>query len=620
MMAIVAQAVNHAIYRARVHSAIQRHFRHLLESVEKGRRGAPNRGAATLRALLVAIMGAIDKRVPMLDGCPGRIFQRLANGGYWRGPLPHPKTMGATMRLLSRMTPLCAGVDRGLWSITLHVDGDPAGFEADMRRWDDAKNTAGGDARARRESAVNAVSAAQSDACDGAPKGHRDSRALKETPACRPRSTTSVEQQEQPLSAPHKGEGPRTHAVALAEAEALGRMAAAAAAAWLAHMAGVGPTSIERARDHLLASGVAVSGRRGRYNLLRGLRRLAAVGWLEQREGRWYVARSDPHPDLAVVDVANDPSEERPSPRMVAHLERAGIVFPDRLSKSEAIRVQRRLHTRRVAERLSPRQLRAIEALGGDVRRARFAHRDRFPALAAEAEERAFRRETLPTALQSAHAEYRHRTEVEQIRDDAYSRPRIVAPVAGEVARGRPPAEDAAVESANWRRVLERVREAHGDRVVYDLRVNGGGSDLILHVDAAAPEAIEAATEGLADMHPLAIPRLVSAELQRLAAEEAIRQRSLAENARWAEIDARNRARRDAALAEAIAAAEREAEVADDPAPDDDEDAWPEAETMPAADPWARADAMVAAPPEDDFFAGLYPRDNEGASPEGMER
>lgn len=536
------------------------------EAVREGRDGPAIRGAATLRVLLNALERAVRARVRRFDGDLGRILHRLVAGGHWLGPYPSARSLAEALRLLATFTPL-AWSERGRWAISLWIEAPPEVIAADLRRWREAKAGVLRDAAQEQVPGINTVYAAQRHAPDCAARSSAAYDAQVDRARGEPRVSSPALRGRSGEHPSHSITGP-THADLL-RAVPRGRWVREAAIRCLLLTAP--SATLPALRDAIAGD----AGHRDRWGLLRGLRALASRGWLVEGPDGWTVAHSEPHPDLAVADVADDPSEERPSAAMVAHLARVGVRSPDRLSRQEARAMQRRLHARRTRGQMSPRQLRAIQSAGGDLRAARFRKAEDFPS-----------------ELARAHAEHRHQLEVEAIREEAYSRGRFVA-------REAPVVDDGPVESKNWRRFLAAVERVHGIRAVYDLQVNAGGIDLVQAVNAASDDAIAQVCDKVRGYgHHLSVPRKALDDLLALAVDEQARAHAEREAARWAEIEKRPRR----TIADALAEIRIEPVVRHEV--DDEHEVDFEVEPdLPA--PVEKRDWLAPPESDDDFFEGL---------------
>ena len=380
---------------ARTNAIIHRHLIALHRAVPCGTHDEPQRGAATARALVLAITRAIHDRAHETEGSAAQLCRRLREDGRLAlARDPSPLTAGAALALLSSLTPLVRRVGHGRYRLLFRPGEDVIQQLAALQHANDFRGDAEPGVRSGRGENRQAGSAACAVSAGPQPlsaeHGHLKERACAVNSegddrggAADPRGLRAANMDRPVLAGPAPHD-PRLHPprkrVGFAEAKAWTPSAwMQALTGWkhlqragllcLRHLPTEGFTGTAAALASWLA-GCAGLRRRDRAALVRGLRALVARGCLEIVGETWRLPELRPHEAVVALGVDAMPSPARPSPRMAARLERAGIC-PAGLGRHEAMQLHRRLWSRATAGLPSPAQVArarsAVRSAGFDV-------------------------------------------------------------------------------------------------------------------------------------------------------------------------------------------------------------------------------------------------------------
>lgn len=517
----VARAVRDKAKRGRARAVLYAELDAAEAALPSGSRSAPVRGRAFAFELLSALRRALRGGVKSIRLTAGRLVKRLINGGHLlRKCPPHRVTIRAALDLLREVTPLVRA-DGLVWTIALGALAaeDPDELEHDFEVWRSSK-------RAREEHGP-----LWEDAADGAPADASAASARPETAEIEPSGDASASSATtKPVTASHiakpthsdsrprlrcrlprvrarvgtfssatrspsaERRPARTRSALLAEVGAH-RWVREAAAACLRHLEA--ETSLEAVFQRVIPGWKQDTvGRRGRHALRRAIRALADRGWLVFGERGWTVRPTEANADLALLGVAEAPSEIRPSRRMARCLQRQGV-DPRGMSAEEARRCQRALHGRRRQERLTPRQLKAVVHVGGGL--AGFDE---------EALRERFKYEFIPV-LRQAERERRLDERLEPL------------PESQEVAAAEAGGHRVGVRG-DWSQIVAWVGRYHGARAAYGLQLNGGGGNLPALVRDASAEDIASCERVIRETrNPVAVVRRLENHLRAGAVDTA---------------------------------------------------------------------------------------------------
>jgi len=385
--------------------AVHRHLEELPDRIPRGTRAAPIRGGLTTIETARGIGHAVAGRWGTHEGTAAALIAELAAAGYLARLVRPPcqLTAGATMAMLSRLSPLVEQIAHGRYRIhACRPDCLPDRILKTLiqPRSGDASDgavaggsllcVAGSDASAdpaptdpltariagNRERAWGHSPSGPSSASDGEqlwlPSVHPGAVAGSTSA---PAGRAGARPRRPPASAPVKPLGPFTRS-GWARAVPMHKHQQRAAALACRHLPESGISGTAAAVAAWLAGFEDQASSRTRASLARALVSLAARGLLVVDAGVWRLPRFVPNPVLELFDVPEAPSGRAPSPGVAAQLERNGV-DPASVSHEEAVALSRRFFRRREQGLPAPRSVlasvreQALAELPTDLRAAR---------------------------------------------------------------------------------------------------------------------------------------------------------------------------------------------------------------------------------------------------------
>lgn len=379
---VVADAVKRSTVRTRCAAILHRHLRALHAAIP-----ARLRGAATARAIVLALERAVSERIRGLDGTAVQIVATLMSRGHLiLAREPTPLSAGCALSILASLSPVFRRIAHGRFLVVVRPGDETLAELDDLGTPGAITGLAKEHVRSGREPDLQAGSDASAAGAACRPlsvqrsphKEHAPEVLLGgdvPAPSDDRRGLRSGSEGKAASAGPAPNDPrlrPPRKRVGLATAESFTPSGWMQALTGWKHLQRAGLLCLR----HLPASGfsgdaAALAGWlapglrwRGREALVRGLRALERRGCLEHVGGVWRLPELLPHEAMAVLDVDAPASPVRPSRRMARRLERAGIAARG-LGQHEAKRIHQRLWSRAQDCLPTPRLLaRVVDALG----------------------------------------------------------------------------------------------------------------------------------------------------------------------------------------------------------------------------------------------------------------